>query len=100
MERLSSNPLKTKKEESNQVIPEVTQGGNRKSKVADQGATPKDFQKQHIDNSLKPYSSPILFHQCLRKNKLDKQFSKFLDVFKKLHLNIPFADALEQISSL
>ncbi|XP_024021582.1 uncharacterized protein LOC112091651 [Morus notabilis] len=31
--------------------------------------------------------------------KLDKQFSKFLDVFKKLHINIPFADALEQMPS-
>ena len=38
---------------------------------------------------------PILYPQRLKKNKLDKQFTKFMDVFKKLHINIPFADVLE-----
>ena len=42
---------------------------------------------------------PILYPQCLKKNNLDKQFTKFMEVFKKLHINIPFADALEQIPS-
>ncbi|KAM6543733.1 hypothetical protein CsatB_008180 [Cannabis sativa] len=27
---------------------------------------------------------------------MDKQFSKFLEIFKKLHINIPFIKALEQ----
>lgn len=35
------------------------------------------------------------FHRDFKNKKIDKQFSKFLDVFKKLHINIPFADALE-----
>ena len=42
---------------------------------------------------------PILYPQCLKKNKLDKQFTKFMEVFKKLHINIPFVDALKQIPS-
>ena len=42
---------------------------------------------------------PILYPQRLKKSKLDKQFTKFLEVFKKLHINIPFADALEQMPS-
>ncbi|XP_030478313.1 uncharacterized protein LOC115695387 [Cannabis sativa] len=41
----------------------------------------------------------IPYPQRLRKNNMDKQFSKFLEVFKKLHINIPFAEALEQMSS-
>ena len=40
---------------------------------------------------------PIPYPQRLKKNKLDKQFTKFMEVFKKLHINIPFADALEQM---
>ena len=28
---------------------------------------------------------------------MDDQFSKFLDIFKKIRINIPFADALEQM---
>ena len=39
----------------------------------------------------------IPYAQRLRKSKLDKQFAKFLEVFKKLHINIPFADALEHM---
>ncbi|KAL4391174.1 hypothetical protein AHAS_Ahas03G0218700 [Arachis hypogaea] len=32
------------------------------------------------------------------KNVKDSQFSKFLEIFKKIHINIPFAEALEQMS--
>ena len=33
----------------------------------------------------------------VQKKKLDTQFSKFLEIFKKIPINIPFADALEQM---
>ena len=39
--------------------------------------------------------TPLPYPQCFQKQKLDKQFSKFLDIFKKIHINIPFVDALE-----
>ena len=41
----------------------------------------------------------ILYPQRLKKNKLDNQFVKFMEIFKKLHINIPFADVLEQMPS-
>ena len=44
-------------------------------------------------------NAPIPFPQRLRQNKLDKQFTEFMEVFKKLHINIPFADTLEQMPS-
>ena len=40
---------------------------------------------------------PISYPQLLKKNKLDKQFTKFMEVFKKLHINIPLEEALEQM---
>ena len=43
--------------------------------------------------------APILYPQRLKKNKLDKQLTKLMEVFKKLHINIPFADALKQMPS-
>ncbi|XP_052204333.1 uncharacterized protein LOC127809523 [Diospyros lotus] len=46
---------------------------------------------------VKPYVPPIPFPQRLKQNKVDKQFEKFLKVFKQLRINIPFADALAQI---
>ena len=45
------------------------------------------------------YVPPVPYPQRLVKAKLDKQFGKFLEVFKKLHINIPFADALAQMPS-
>ena len=42
---------------------------------------------------------PIPYSQRLKKNKFDKQFTKFMEVFKKLHINIPFANELEQMPS-
>ncbi|XP_052188365.1 uncharacterized protein LOC127798771 [Diospyros lotus] len=46
---------------------------------------------------VKPYVPPIPFPQRLKQNKVDKQFENFLEVFKQLRINIPFADALAQI---
>ena len=43
--------------------------------------------------------APISYPQRLKKNKLDKKFAKFMEVFKKLHINIPFANALEHMHS-
>ena len=40
-----------------------------------------------------------MYPQRLKKGKLKKQFTKFLDIFKKLHINIPFMDALENMPS-
>ena len=40
---------------------------------------------------------PISYPQRLKKGKLENQFVKFLDIFKKLHINIPFMEALENM---
>ena len=53
-------------------------------------------EKQSAENSTEVKTSlSVPYPQRLKKHKLDKQFTKFMDVFKKLHINIPFADALE-----
>ncbi|XP_057734426.1 uncharacterized protein LOC130949822 [Arachis stenosperma] len=46
---------------------------------------------------LKPYVPKAPYPQRLRKDGKDSQFSRFLEIFKKLQINIPFAEALEQI---
>ena len=57
-------------------------------------------EKQSSETSIEAKASiPVPYPQRLKKHKLDKQFTKFMDVFKKLHINIPFADALEQMPS-
>ncbi|XP_073279558.1 uncharacterized protein [Primulina huaijiensis] len=42
---------------------------------------------------------PHHFPAALKKAKIDAQFGKFLEIFKKLHINIPFADTLMQMPS-
>ncbi|XP_073153614.1 uncharacterized protein [Henckelia pumila] len=42
---------------------------------------------------------PPPFPAALKKAKIDSQFAKFLEVFEKLNINIPFADALMQMPS-
>lgn len=41
-----------------------------------------------------PYVPPIPFSQRLKKVKLDEQFTKFLNIFKKLEISIPFVETL------
>ncbi|XP_063942853.1 uncharacterized protein LOC135150473 [Daucus carota subsp. sativus] len=51
------------------------------------------------DIGVKQVYPPPPFPKRLQKHKLDKQFAEFLEVFKKLQINIPFAEALEQMPS-
>ena len=43
------------------------------------------------------YRLPLPFPQRLKQAKIDGQFIKFVNAFKKLEINIPFAVALAQI---
>ena len=65
---------------------------------------PKEVEQQMDEKEVKEkekeqITPPPPFTQRLQKNKLDKQFTRFLEIFKKLHINIPFTEALEQMSS-
>ena len=43
------------------------------------------------------YRPPLPFPQRLKQAKIDEQFSRFVNMFKKLEINIPFAEALAQM---
>ncbi|XP_056685601.1 uncharacterized protein [Spinacia oleracea] len=48
--------------------------------------------------TLLPLPTPKLpYPQRFMRHKLDVQFSKFLEVLRKLHVSIPFTDALKQM---
>ena len=46
---------------------------------------------------VQAYKPPIPFPQRLRKAKMEEQFFKFLNMFKKIEINIPFSEALGQM---
>ena len=74
---------------------ELVKNQDEKRKEED-GAIPR---RMTFPDNPPPYVPPIPYPQRLVKTKLDKQFSKFLETFKKLHINIPFAEALTQMAS-
>ena len=43
------------------------------------------------------YRPPLPFPQRLKQAKIDERFIKFVNMFKKLEINIPFAEALAQM---
>ncbi|XP_047953117.1 uncharacterized protein LOC125198936 [Salvia hispanica] len=45
----------------------------------------------------KPKEVKIPFPQVAQKKKLDEKFVKFLEIFKRVHLNIPLIEALQQM---
>ncbi|XP_073154031.1 uncharacterized protein [Henckelia pumila] len=74
----------------------------------DLGTLPSDTEnnpKEQSSNSTPPPTSqsnfviPPPFPTALKKAKLDAQFAKFLKIFKKLNIIIPFVDALMQMPS-
>ena len=54
--------------------------------------------KEKVPSSSPPLAPKIPFPHRLRKQKDGKQFSKFLEIFKKLQINIPLAEALVQMA--
>ena len=50
--------------------------------------------KNEIVAPSKEDTQKILYPHRLMKSKLDGQITKFLEVFKKLHINIPFVDVI------
>ena len=46
---------------------------------------------------MKVYNPLVSFPQRLQKEKLEEQFSKFLNMFKKIEINIPILKALNQM---
>ena len=46
---------------------------------------------------MQAYTPAIPFSQRLQKAKKEEQFSKFLEIFKKIEINIPFAKAINQM---
>ena len=53
--------------------------------------------QQGRKEGVKAYNPPVPFPQRLHKAKLEEHFSKFLNMFKKIEINIPFLEALTQM---
>ncbi|XP_073051355.1 uncharacterized protein [Primulina eburnea] len=83
-------------------IPEPTEESVEVTVEEDEGKSESvgEEKVEEPEKLLKPRPLPkvnLPYPQRFKKKGLDDQFAKFLEIFKKIHINIPFADALEQI---
>ena len=84
--------------EQDQIIPKYHMQGEqpRDTRAINDNKVRKETEKQTRTDEP---GIPILYPQQMKKGKLEKQFAKFLDIFEKLHINIPFMEDLKNMPS-
>ncbi|XP_057996533.1 uncharacterized protein LOC131175871 [Hevea brasiliensis] len=88
--KLPSQP-KNPKEHYKAVILRINEEANKRKEIK------KEEEEKYVPPP--PYKPPLPYPQRFQKAKLDKQFGKFLEVLKKLYINIPFTNAISQMPS-
>nr|XP_016479815.1 PREDICTED: uncharacterized protein LOC107801061 [Nicotiana tabacum] len=74
----------------------VDQDFKKKGKIRAQKKK-KDDNSTNNETKESKYTPALPFPQKQRREKLYKQFKHFLEVFKKVHMNIPFTEVLSQM---
>nr|XP_016464095.1 PREDICTED: uncharacterized protein LOC107787090 [Nicotiana tabacum] len=87
------------REEKNQSEQQVNKGKN--VETPSKPLEDKEVKKKEEKNIEKMIPPPVTIHfpQKMKREKLDGEFAKFLEILKQIHINIPFTDALMQMSS-
>ena len=107
---LPSNTEKNPRKEINAV---TLRNGRKLEKVVKEPRKKVEMDKKVVEEVLEidesksskeapkvsAYKLKVPFPARLKHQQLDQQFLKFIEVFKKLHINIPFIDALHQMPS-
>ena len=84
---LSSNKRTERKEETEAKKEEIEKEGEKNNQIEQ----PKESNDQKNKEGVPAYTPSVPFAQRLQKSRREEQFSKFLDIFKKIEINIPFA---------
>ena len=90
---LSSNK-KTEGKEETEAEKEETEKEEEKNSQIKQMKGSNDKKKKE---GVPAYTPAVPFPQRLQKSRREEQFSKFLDIFKKIEINIPFAEVISQM---
>ena len=100
-----SNNRAEEKEKTNKKEEKATGGDHGKSMTERTTKTEKQVQTKQPEKSseqkqkekVKAYTPVVPFPQRIQKARKEEQFSKFLEIFNKIEINIPFAEALTQM---
>ena len=100
-----SNSRAEEKEKTDKKEDKATGEDNGRSKTKKTIETKKQVHTEQLEKSseqkqkekVKVYTPAVPFPQRIQKAKKEEQFSKFLELFKKIEINIPFVEALTQM---
>ena len=71
---------------------------SKSEKKLAQEAVVSERGEEKPENSDKPvskeYKPSVPYPTKLKKDRIDAQFGKFLELFKQLHINLPFVEAI------
>ena len=90
---LSNNRRKERKEETEAEQEETGKEGEKSTQIEQ----PKGSKEQKQKEGVPAYTPSVQFPQRLQKARREEQISKFLDIFKKIEINIPFAEVINQM---
>ena len=90
---VGNNNKKEKKEETDAEQEETRKEGEKSIQIEQPEGSSEQKQKEKVPT----YTPTVPFPQRLHKTKREEQFSKFLDIFKKIEINIPFTELINQM---
>ena len=90
---MSSNKRTERKEETEAEKEETEKEGEKNTQIEQ----PKGKNDQKKKEGVPAYTPLVPFPQRLQKSRRQEQFFKFLDIFKKIEINIPFAEVISQM---
>ena len=90
---VGNNRKKERKEETEEEQEETGKEGEKSI----QTKQPEESNRQKQKERVSANTPTVPFPQRLQKAKREEQFSKFLDIFKKIEINIPFAEVINQM---
>ncbi|XP_048496363.1 uncharacterized protein LOC125495629 [Beta vulgaris subsp. vulgaris] len=105
VDQLSSGPIApqqptkkvTEQKQTAEEVIELSEEVQGKTVLKDEAE--KTEKQEPTITPIKQYKPPVPFPQRLAQAKLEKKYGKFLDIVKKLHINIPFLDDISKMPS-
>ena len=90
---LSNNRRKERNEETEAEQEETGMEREKSTQIEQLKGSKEQKQKEGVP----AYTSSVPFPHRIQKARREEQFSKFLDIFKKIEINIPFAEVINQM---
>ena len=86
IEKANHNSVSSEKNQNRARLTDT----NEKMKELNEVAKEEKVQNEEV----KVYQASVSFPQRLQQSKLDNRYARFMNIFKKLEINIPFVEAL------